>query len=71
MEIEEQSGKLVQNADRVGACCSSYSLNSVVDCFGMNGNALMCDLLCSAGMMNPDQRITEDVEKFCFAISDL
>jgi len=23
------------------------------------------------GMMNPDQRITEDVEKFCFAISDL
>lgn len=24
-----------------------------------------------AGMMNPDQRITEDVEKFCFAVSDL
>lgn len=23
------------------------------------------------GMMNPDQRITEDVEKFCFAVSDL
>jgi ABC-type uncharacterized transport system fused permease/ATPase subunit len=22
-------------------------------------------------MMNPDQRITEDVEKFCFAVSDL
>mmetsp|Transcript_4383 Transcript_4383/g.11917 ORF Transcript_4383/g.11917 Transcript_4383/m.11917 type:complete len:794 (+) Transcript_4383:128-2509(+) len=23
------------------------------------------------GMMNPDQRITEDVEKFCFSVSDL
>ncbi len=22
-------------------------------------------------MSNPDQRITEDVEKFCFAVSDL
>ncbi|KAF5842745.1 ABC transporter transmembrane region 2-domain-containing protein [Dunaliella salina] len=27
--------------------------------------------LCCAGMMNPDQRITEDVEKFCFSVSDL